>query len=86
MSRWWPTLLLTGLGAVIGLVLSFLAGAVCVDGVTDSFCGKSFLVWNMTTGAAVGLWAATGALVGAVVGLVTSFAFSRRSARARPRT
>jgi hypothetical protein len=78
MDRWLPPAFLTAVGAIVGVVLSFAAGGVCADGVSESFCGRSFLVWNMTSGAAVALSAVTGAVVGGLLGLIVVFELSRR--------
>lgn len=78
MIRWLPPALLAGIGAIVGAVLSFATGSYCMDGVSESFCGKSFFVWNMTSGGAVALSAVTGAVIGAIFGLSIVLALSRR--------
>jgi hypothetical protein len=59
------------IGSAIGpVLLYFLAGRACVDGVTESFCGLSFLGRIVQTHVAVSLAAMSGATVGAVFGFV----------------
>ena len=65
------------IGAAVGIVLTFAAGSVCSDGVTESFCGLNFLVWNFSSTVAVALSAALGGLVGALLGLVAGFGLPR---------
>jgi hypothetical protein len=76
-------LLLVGIlalfGAATGIALTLAAGTVCSDGVSESFCGLNFLVWNLSSVAAVTLSTALGAVVGGVLGLVVSLVFFRRS-------
>jgi hypothetical protein len=61
-------------------VLTLAAGGVCVDGVSESFCGRSFLIWNFSSRAAFA-WAGTvGAVAGASLGFVANGALLRISA------
>ena len=78
--RWLPTIVLTGVGAIAGAVLTLAAGSVCVDGVSESFCGMNFLVWNMSSASAIALGAASGGSIGALLGLVVTIVLTRRRA------
>ena len=78
-ARWFLVLVLALVGAGLGIALTLAAGSVCVDGVSDSFCGLNFLVWNLSSGAALAAAATLGAVIGALVGFVVDFGFARRS-------
>jgi hypothetical protein len=62
----------------MGVGLTFAAGGVCSDGVSESFCGLNFLVWNFSSSVAVLLAAALGAALGAGLGLTASHLFSSK--------
>ena len=59
-------------GAVLGVILVILAGTVCVDRVTGSFCGRNFLWWNVRTPVGLAFGGLSGAALGAVVGLAVA--------------
>jgi hypothetical protein len=72
-------LMLATVGATLGIALTLAAGGVCSDGVSESFCGLNFLVWNLSSGAALAASAALGALIGTVVGLGLTLTLGRRT-------
>jgi hypothetical protein len=79
MPRWLLTVLLAGLGAIVGVVVTFFAASRgCFDMVTDSFCGISFLVWNLSIGGAFAAAALLGAVVGTLIGALVALGLARR--------
>ena len=79
MPRWLLIVLLAGLGAIVGVVITFFgASRMCVDRVTDSFCGMRLLMWNLSTGAAFAAAGVLGAMVGALVGFAVGSGLARR--------
>jgi hypothetical protein len=77
--RWLLVVLLAVLGAGLGIALTLAAGGVCVDGVSESFCGHNFLVWNFSSGGAFAWAGSLGALAGASLGLVASATVPRQA-------
>jgi hypothetical protein len=70
--NWLLVSILALIGAAVGVALTLAAGSVCSDGVSESFCGRNFLVWNFSSGAAF-VWAGLlGALVGASLGFMAT--------------
>jgi hypothetical protein len=72
-------------GAAVGVGLTVATGTVCVDGTSESFCGLNFLVWNLSTGAAIAAAAFLGAAVGILLGFLVSVGLARRSPAQSPR-
>jgi hypothetical protein len=68
--RWLLIVLLACVGAGLGIALTSAAGGYCSDGVSESFCGRNFLVWNFSSGAAFAAASALGAAVGALAGFL----------------
>jgi hypothetical protein len=71
--------LLALIRAAVGIALTFAAGIVCADGVSESFCGRNFLVWNLSSGAAFAWVGMFGAVVGALLGWSAALLLTRRS-------
>jgi hypothetical protein len=76
--NWGIVVLLAVIGTAAGVALTFAAGSVCSDGVSESFCGLNFLVWNFSSEAAIAASGALGAVAGALFGFILDSGLARR--------
>jgi hypothetical protein len=73
--------LLAAAGAGLGAFLILANGGYCSDGVSESFCGRRFLGWRLSSAVAVAYAVALGAVVGALAGFLLDLVFRTAEGR-----